>query len=140
MPLNPAEQVAYIRALEDVVDALIAKSPYDPETKRYTGAIGPELTAAEVLRHLRTSAAMREVTEMKTFEITELQIDKLIAAAHSGGLLGGEAAYKACLEIGAVLATIKFEQSMNVGGIAPETKREPLGFIDCAGGYGEFFD
>lgn len=43
-------RIQYIRALEDLYDALIAKAPYDQETKRYIGALGPELTAVKVLK------------------------------------------------------------------------------------------
>jgi len=47
--------------------------------------------------------------EDRTYTVTESQMEKLVGAAHSGGLLGGQAAYDSCLKIGAILAEIKFK-------------------------------
>lgn len=46
---------------------------------------------------------------MKTYTITQEQMYRLHGAAHSGGLLGGQAAYEGCLKIEAILAEIAQE-------------------------------
>lgn len=57
----------------------------------------------------------------KTYSITQEQMDRLVGAAHSGGLLGGDAAYGACLTVGAILAEIAFKEGFDKSpGSAPE--------------------
>jgi hypothetical protein len=57
----------------------------------------------------------------KTYTITQDQMDRLHGAAHSGAMLGGDAAYKGCLTVGAVLAEIAFKAGFDKSpGSAPE--------------------
>jgi len=59
--------------------------------------------------------------QTKTYTITQEQMDRLVGAAHSGGLLGGNAAYQSCLTIGAVLAEIAFKAGFDKSpGSAPD--------------------
>jgi len=56
-----------------------------------------------------------------TFTITQEQMDRLHGAAHSGGLLGGQAAYEACLKVEAILSEIAFKEGFDKSpGSAPE--------------------
>lgn len=58
---------------------------------------------------------------MKTYTITQEQMDRLHGAAHSGALLGGNAAYDGCLKIGAILSEIAFKEGFDKSpGIAEE--------------------
>lgn len=58
---------------------------------------------------------------MRTYTITQEQMDRLHGAAHSGAMLGGEAAYKGCLKVGAILAEIAFKEGFDKSpGSAPE--------------------
>lgn len=57
----------------------------------------------------------------KTYTITQDQMDRLHGAAHSGAMLGGDAAYKGCLTVGAILAEIAFKAGFDKSpGSAPE--------------------
>lgn len=57
----------------------------------------------------------------RTYTITQEQMDKMVGAAHAGGMLGGQAAYEGCLTIGAVLAEIAFKAGFDKSpGSAPE--------------------
>lgn len=57
----------------------------------------------------------------KTYTITQEQMNRLHGAAHSGGLLGGDAAYRGCLTIGAILSEIAFKAGFDRSpGSAPE--------------------
>lgn len=57
----------------------------------------------------------------KTYTITQEQMDKMVGAAHSGALLGGDAAYGACLTVGAILAEIAHKAGFDKSpGCAPE--------------------
>lgn len=44
----------------------------------------------------------------RVYMLTQEQMDRLHGAAHSGGMLGGDAAYRSCLAIGAILSEIAF--------------------------------
>jgi len=57
----------------------------------------------------------------ETYTITQEQMDRLHGAAHSGGLLGGQAAYEGCLKVGAILSEIAFKEGFDKSpGSAPE--------------------
>lgn len=65
-------------------------------------------------------------TGWKTYTITQEQMDKMVGAAHSGGLLGGDAAYGACLTVGAILAEIAYKAGIDKSpGSAPEDDAPP---------------
>lgn len=58
---------------------------------------------------------------MKTYTITQEQMDRLHGAAHGGAMLGGQAAYEGCLKVGAILAEIAFKEGFDKSpGSAPE--------------------
>lgn len=58
---------------------------------------------------------------MQTYTITQEQMDRLCGAAHSGAMLGGDAAYTGCLKVGAILAEIAFKEGFDKSpGNAPE--------------------
>lgn len=58
---------------------------------------------------------------MKTYTITQDQIDRLHGAAHSGAMIGGSAAYEACLKIGAIIGEITYKDRFDKSpGSAPE--------------------
>ena len=58
---------------------------------------------------------------MKTYTVTQEQMDRLHGAAHSGALIGGTAAYEACLKVEAILAEIAFKEGFDKSpGTAPE--------------------
>lgn len=58
---------------------------------------------------------------MTTYTITQEQMDRLHGAAHSGALLGGDAAYQGCLKVEAILAEISFKERFDKSpGSAPE--------------------
>lgn len=58
---------------------------------------------------------------MKTYTITQEQMDRLHGAAHGGAMLGGQSAYEGCLKVGAILAEIAFKEGFDKSpGSAPE--------------------
>lgn len=58
---------------------------------------------------------------MKTYTITQEQMDRMHGAAHSGAMIGGSAAYEACLKVEAILAEIAFKEGFDKSpGTAPE--------------------
>lgn len=58
---------------------------------------------------------------MKTYIMTQDQMERLRGAAKGGAMLGGEAAYEGCLKIGAILAEIAFKEGFDKSpGSAPE--------------------
>ena len=60
-------------------------------------------------------------TSWKTYTLTQEQMERLVGASHSGAMLGGDAAYKACLTVGAILAEIAYKAGFDKSpGTAPE--------------------
>lgn len=58
---------------------------------------------------------------MTEYIITQEQMDRLHGAAHSGALLGGQAAYESCLKVSAILSEITFKERFDKSpGSAPE--------------------
>jgi hypothetical protein len=53
---------------------------------------------------------MSDDQDMMTYQITEDEMETLRGAAHGGAMLGGDAAYSACLRIEGVLARIVARQ------------------------------
>lgn len=72
---------------------------------------------------------------MKTYTITQEQMDRLHGAAHGGAMLGSQSAYEGCLKVGAILAEISFKERFDKSpGSAPETVTImlPHGYADGA--------
>ncbi len=58
---------------------------------------------------------------MKTYTVTQDQMDRLHGAAHSGAMFGGQAAYDGCLKVQAIIAEIAFKEGFDKSpGNAPE--------------------
>lgn len=50
---------------------------------------------------------------MKTYTVTQEQLDRIHGAAHSGAMLGGPAAYGSCIKIEGIVAEIFFKNGFD---------------------------
>lgn len=51
---------------------------------------------------------------MKTYTITQQQMDRLHGAAHGGAMLGGDAAYEGCLKVEGLLSEIAISEGTKI--------------------------